>query len=96
LAQVNPSVVTHRLELVAAAENADGPRIDVPAYYLQAEGDRLVPRSAAELLRRVFSHFTVLRVAGPHFLLQASPAACAELIAGIVLDIRNKTLSKQP
>jgi pimeloyl-[acyl-carrier protein] methyl ester esterase len=96
LAQVNPGVVAHRIELVASAKIPDGPRIDVPAYYLQAEGDRLVPRSAAEVLRTVFRHFTVLRVAGPHFLLQASPAACAELIAGIVLDVRNKTLSQQP
>jgi len=92
LAQVNPSVVTHRLELVAAAENADGPRIDVPAYYLQAEGDRLVPCSAAEHLRRVFNLFTVVRVAGPHFLLQTSPAECAHLIAGIVLDVPNLQL----
>ena len=47
LARVNPSVVAHRLKLVASARIADGPRIGVPAYYLQAEGDRLVPRSAA-------------------------------------------------
>ena len=86
LAQVNPSVVAHRLKLVASARIADGPRIDVPAYYLQAEMDRLVPRSAAEHLRRLFSHFTLLRVPGPHFLLQASPIECAQLIAGIVLD----------
>jgi len=86
LAQVNPRVVAHRLKLVASAKIADDPRIDVPAYYLQAEGDRLVPHNAAEHLRRLFSHFTLLRVPGPHFLLQTSPAECAHLIAGIVLD----------
>jgi pimeloyl-ACP methyl ester carboxylesterase len=86
VAQVSPSVVAHRLKLVAMARTADDPRIDVPAYYLQAEGDRLVPRSAAERLRRLFSHFTLLRVPGPHFLLQASPVECAQLIAGIMLD----------
>ncbi len=96
LAQVNPSVVAHRLELVASAKLPDGPRIVVPAYYLQAEGDRLVPCSAAEHLRRVFSLFTVVRVGGPLFLLQASPAECAHLIAGIVLDVPNKTISQQP
>jgi pimeloyl-[acyl-carrier protein] methyl ester esterase len=92
LAQVNPSVLAHRLKLVASAEIADGPRIDVPAYYLQAEGDRLVPRSAAEYLRRLFSHFALLRVPGPHFLLQVSPTECAQLIAGIVLDAPTKAL----
>jgi pimeloyl-ACP methyl ester carboxylesterase len=86
LARVNPSVVAHRLKLVASAEMAEAPRIGVPAHYLQAEGDRLVPHSAAERLRGLFSHFTLLRVPGPHFLLQASPTECARLVAGIVLD----------
>ena len=84
--QVNPRVVAHRLKLVASAKIADAPRIDVPAYYLQAEGDSLVPRSAAEHLRRLFSHFILMRVPGPHFLLQASPSESAQLIAGILLD----------
>jgi pimeloyl-ACP methyl ester carboxylesterase len=86
LTPVNPRVVAHRLKLVASAKIADAPRIDVPAYYLQAEGDRLVPRGAAEHLRRLFSHFTLMRVPGPHFLLQASPSESAQLIAGILLD----------
>ena len=86
LAQVNPRVVAHRLKLVASARIADDPRIDVPAYYLQAEGDRLVPHNAAEHLRRLFSRFTLLRVPGPHFLLQTSSAECAQLIADIVLN----------
>jgi pimeloyl-ACP methyl ester carboxylesterase len=84
--QVNPRVVAHRLTLVASARIADAPRIDVPAYYLQAEGDCLVPRSAAEHLRRLFSHFILMRVPGPHFLLQACPSESAQLIASILLD----------
>jgi pimeloyl-[acyl-carrier protein] methyl ester esterase len=91
LAQVSPNVVAHRLKLVASAKTADDPPIDVPAYYLQAEGDRLVPHGAAEHLRRLFSHFTLLRVPGPHFLLQASAIECAQLIARIMLDSRNDT-----
>jgi pimeloyl-ACP methyl ester carboxylesterase len=37
LAQMNSGVVAHRLKMVASAEIVDGTRIDVPAYYLQAE-----------------------------------------------------------
>jgi pimeloyl-[acyl-carrier protein] methyl ester esterase len=86
IAQVPPNVLAHRLKLVASAKIRDGERIDVPAYYIQAEGDRLVPHTAAEQLRQVFPHFTLLHVPGPHFLLQSSPTVCAQLIAGIVLD----------
>jgi pimeloyl-ACP methyl ester carboxylesterase len=84
--QVNPRVVAHRLKLVASAKIADASRIDVPAYYLQAEGDRLVPRRAAEELRGLFSQFILMRVPGPHFLLQASPSESARLVAGILMD----------
>jgi pimeloyl-ACP methyl ester carboxylesterase len=86
LAQVDPVVMAHRLKLLASARVAADLRLDVPAYYLQAEGDRLVPRGAAEHLRGLFRRFLLLRVPGPHFLLQASPAECARLIAGIVPD----------
>ena len=86
LAQVNPSVVAHRLELVASAKLPDGPRIGVPAFYLQAREDRLVPRSAAEDLRSLFTCFNLLQVPGPHFLLQALPSDCAHIIAGILLN----------
>jgi pimeloyl-[acyl-carrier protein] methyl ester esterase len=89
--QVNSNVVAHRLKLVASATITDDSPIDIPAYYLQADGDRLVAHSAAEHLRRLFSHFTLLRVPGLHFLLQASPIECAQLIARIVLDFRDDT-----
>jgi pimeloyl-ACP methyl ester carboxylesterase len=89
VAQVNPRVVAHRLKLVASAKLPEDTPTDVPAYYLQAEGDRLVPHSAAEHLRKLFTHFTLLRVPGPHFLLQASPIECAQLVARIIRDFGN-------
>jgi pimeloyl-ACP methyl ester carboxylesterase len=89
VAQVNPRVVAHRLKLVASAKLPEDTPTDVPAYYLQAEGDRLVPHSAAEHLRKLCTHFTLLRVPGPHFLLQASPIECAQLVARIIRDFGN-------
>jgi pimeloyl-ACP methyl ester carboxylesterase len=93
VAQVPPSVLAHRLRLVASAKIGDGKPIDVPAYYIQAEGDRLVPRTTAEQLQKTFRQFTLLRVPGPHFLLQSSPTVCAQLIAGIVLDASAKQIT---
>jgi pimeloyl-ACP methyl ester carboxylesterase len=86
VAQVPPSVLAHRLRLIASAKIGDGQPIDVPAYYIQPDGDRLVPRTAADQLQKSFRQFTLLHVPGPHFLLQSSPTVCAQLIAGILLD----------
>jgi pimeloyl-[acyl-carrier protein] methyl ester esterase len=86
VSQVPTNVLAHRLKLVASAKIVDGKAIDVPAYYIQAEEDRLIPPTAAEQLLRMFRHFTLLHVPGPHFLLQSSPTVCAQFIADIVLD----------
>lgn len=86
LARVNPEVIAHRLKLVASARLVPSGRIEVPAFYIEAIGDRLVPVSAARALGTLFNEFTVLRVDGPHFLLQAAPKECAETIAKLVLE----------
>lgn len=86
LARVNPEVIAHRLKLVASARLVPSGRIEVPAFYIQAIGDRLVPASAARALGALFRDFTVLRVDGPHFLLQAAPKECAETIAKLILE----------
>jgi pimeloyl-ACP methyl ester carboxylesterase len=90
VAQVPTNVLAHRLKLVASARIVDGKAIDVPAYYIQAEEDRLIPPTAAEQLLRMFRHVTLLHVPGPHFLLQSAPTVCAQLIADIVLDASAK------
>lgn len=85
LLRVTPHTIAHRLQLVLSARFADQPRCTAPAYYLQAKGDRLISSRAPQQLQRAFQHFTLVPVAGPHFLLQAAPLECALLIAGIVL-----------
>lgn len=92
LAQVSPSVVAHRLKLVASAAVKSEAPIDIPTFYIQPDADRLVPRSAPEHFQVVFNRFTLLRVAGPHFLLQTSSVECARLIAGIVLEAPNNKM----
>ncbi len=86
LAQVDPAVVAHRLKLVASkATRKEGP-IDIPAVYLQADADRLVHCRASEHFQEQFSRFTLVRVAGPHFLLQRAPVECARLVEAILVE----------
>jgi pimeloyl-[acyl-carrier protein] methyl ester esterase len=54
--------------------------IRVPVLYLQATRDRVVPAAALGEMQRVLPGIQVTEVDGPHFLLQARPAPCAERI----------------
>lgn len=52
----------------------------MPALYLQALQDRLVPAKAAAIIERALPALRIVRLDGPHGLLQASPAAAARVI----------------
>jgi len=55
--------------------------VNAPILYLQASRDAMVPRSAAAFIRRIRPEAEVVRIDGPHFLLQVSARAAAEEIA---------------
>ncbi|MFL6713110.1 MAG: alpha/beta fold hydrolase [Sulfurifustis sp.] len=80
LAEVEPAVLAHRLQLAATRHPFTHARFDVPCCYLQAENDRLVPSGAVRWFATHFASFRLERIAGPHFLLQVQPAACAERV----------------
>ena len=78
LGAVSPSVLRARIR-AALRVNATPQlkAIDVPLLYLQASHDRIVPASASHSIASSARHATLVRIAGPHFLLQAAPQACA-------------------
>jgi pimeloyl-[acyl-carrier protein] methyl ester esterase len=55
--------------------------IQVPVLYLQAIRDSVVPTAALVDMQRVLPGIQVVRIDGPHFLLQARPGPCAHRIA---------------
>lgn len=79
LKAVPAKTISARLKQVLA-EDAREPlaRIAKPMIYLQARQDRLVPRAAAAPFAEAGA--TVEEIDGPHFLLQAQPAAAARHI----------------
>lgn len=79
LAAVPPRVLADRLELVAGTQ-FQGLEIATPCVYLQAQDDRLVPRSAAQWFRGQAACRAVETIKGPHFLVQAQPQATAKWI----------------
>lgn len=83
LAAVSASVLAQRLALVAKLHSFRQVPPDVPAYYLRASDDRLVPASCANWFQHRFKSCEIEEVPGPHFLLQAKPQVCAEVITRI-------------
>ncbi|MCU7795892.1 MAG: alpha/beta fold hydrolase [Candidatus Thiodiazotropha sp. (ex Myrtea spinifera)] len=87
LTGIPPRIIKHRLSLIARFQADDKSRFEIPCYYLQAMGDRLVPASANNWFQGHFIPFHLRQIEGPHFLLQSQPEACAEQIASLVNQV---------
>lgn len=74
-----PKALLHaRLRMVMSVDvSADLATLTVPVLYLQAAQDWVVPASAVEHVRSSCTQVMVVRLAGPHGLLQAEPKAAA-------------------
>jgi pimeloyl-[acyl-carrier protein] methyl ester esterase len=81
---VSPEVLAQRLTLVASRHRFDNVPADVPSYYIQASGDRLVPASCVQWFQHRFRKCEIEKLDGPHFLLQARPRESAQMIAMLV------------
>ncbi len=55
--------------------------VSTPVLYLRASDDRLLSRAAGVRILKAIPHAEAADVVGPHLLLQASPAACADIVA---------------
>jgi pimeloyl-ACP methyl ester carboxylesterase len=60
--------------------------IDVPFLYLRATQDKIVPKSASELISLLKPSIIVTEIEGPHFILQTNPAASASSILGFLTN----------
>jgi pimeloyl-ACP methyl ester carboxylesterase len=87
LAQVSDSVWQERLRAILTVDvKKELSEIAVPILYMRATQDKIVPKSASEL---VFLHrpdVVIAEIAGPHFMLQTNPEASA---AAILKFLRN-------
>jgi pimeloyl-[acyl-carrier protein] methyl ester esterase len=87
LASVQPRVLRSRARAALTAAQPPDFGIHVPVLYLRAEFDRLISRASIERLRRAAPSVTVVSIAGPHFLLQAAPEACAAAISSFASSV---------
>ncbi len=58
--------------------------VRVPLLYLQASADLLVPKSACMSIREFVPVLQVIKLSGPHMLLQTSPKAAAQAVEAFI------------
>lgn len=80
IAAITPGVMAQRLALIAKRRSFGTLPRDVPAFYIKASADRLVPASCASWFQQHFKRCEVEEVRGPHFVLQANPRDSAAVI----------------
>jgi pimeloyl-[acyl-carrier protein] methyl ester esterase len=74
------STLTFKARLGAVARADMRPalaNVRVPALYLRATEDRLVPRRCADAIAESVAHTRIVDIEAPHMLLQVAPAAAA-------------------
>jgi pimeloyl-ACP methyl ester carboxylesterase len=88
LSMVPPSTMRARLLAVADCDaRAALAQVRVPVLSLVAKADRLIPRSAARVIREHSPAATVIELHAPHCLLQCVPEKAAPLIAQFVHEL---------
>ncbi len=79
VASVHPGVLFSRLRYILQRDvRAELAQVAVPILYLQATQDRIVPPRCLDEILAVKPDVTVVRINGPHLLLQARPRESAE------------------
>jgi pimeloyl-ACP methyl ester carboxylesterase len=87
LSRVPAAAVRSRLHAVLGADvTAHLDSIDVPALYLRASEDRLVPQSVSDDFRAL-PGVRFAEIEGPHFLLQARPAEAAAHVEAFLREV---------
>lgn len=78
MAAVDSRVLSMRLRQIAKYRRA-GTTAEIGATYIRPEGDLLVSDRSREFTA-AFPNLRIVEVAGPHFVLQVEPEACAKAI----------------
>ncbi len=87
LYQVDPKILRARLFYMASLKST-GNSFESEATYIRPTNDLLVNNREAEF-RKMFPNLGVIEIAGPHFILQSEPEACAKHIIEVVGHLKS-------
>ncbi|UPT78193.1 alpha/beta hydrolase [Sulfurovum sp. XGS-02] len=77
--KVSPNVIVYRLKEIAQLKTLDK-SFELRTTYIQASNDKLVPNKSLRSWQKICKNINIFQVNGNHFILQASPSRCAEII----------------
>jgi len=80
LRKVSKSVLAFRFRAIANL-SLSAKRVNLPCVYIQATNDKLVSPKNLKAFKEIIQDINVVSISGPHFILQANPKACTEVIA---------------
>lgn len=88
IAEVSQSVFRARLRAVLTVNVIEMlSSLTIPVMYLRASHDRVVPRSASELVLRANPSTRMVQLDAPHFLLQTSPTEAAAVVNAFIEEV---------
>ena len=80
---VLPSVIQYRLKEITQLKPSSQ-KVKLKTTYIQASNDKLVPSKSLKDWQKVCDDIDVFKVKGEHFILQANPIRCAEVVTEVV------------
>jgi pimeloyl-[acyl-carrier protein] methyl ester esterase len=82
---VKPAVLTERLRQILEVDARPAlSQISVPILYIQDSQDRLVNSSSFAEIHAIKPQTKIVRIDGPHLIVQREPAQCAEAVAEFI------------
>lgn len=90
LVTLPPDLLAFRLTEISKI-SGERPICTIPALYIRALHDKLVPGSCLDSLRKVFTNLEIINQDSGHFVLQTQPKACAKIIIDFVDRLSDKT-----
>ena len=88
VSQVSNDALRARIKAIFEVDVTDKlEQITVPALYLKASEDRIIPETASEHIRQVSPHTGIVELEAPHLLLQTQPLAAAELVSKFAQEL---------
>jgi|SRR5580658_1106900 pimeloyl-[acyl-carrier protein] methyl ester esterase len=84
----DPGVLASRLKMVLGCDARSSlGRITVPILYLQATRDRIVPARCLDEILAIRPDVAVVRIDGPHLLLQREPERAAGIVTNLIKQL---------